>query len=446
MREATAERTLPHNLEAERSVLGAILLDNHAFNTAAELIVASDCFGGAHRAIFESMASLSERSEAIDPVTLREELERRDTLQLAGGSSYLASLVDGLPRVVNVEHYARIVKDKASLRALITSANSIIGKALDASEDTDDILDEAERSILEISENKVRRGFVSVRDLALETMSEVERLHERGDFITGLPTGFERLNALTAGFQPGDLIIVAGRPSMGKTAFALNVAQNAALQHSASIGIFSLEMSSQQLIRRLMTARAMVDAHKVATGFISQEETNKLLSALADFSEAKIFIDDSAALTVLEMRSKARRLKLEHGLDLLIIDYLQLMRSSGRVENRNLEIGAISRSLKALAKELEAPVVALSQLSRAPEARSGHRPQLSDLRESGNLEQDADVVAFIFREEVYNPDPELEGAAQLIIAKQRNGPTGDVPLAFLKPYTLFKDRADIDEY
>ena len=442
---AAAERTMPHSPEGERSVLGAVLLDNEAFNGAAEILVVGDFFSPAHRLIFESMIALSERTEPIDTVTLRDALERRGGLEAVGGPSYLASLMDGLPRALNIGHYARIVKDKASLRQLIGSASTIIDLALEGAEETDDILDRAEQSIFEVGQSKLRSGFLSIKDLAFETISEIEELHQRGDFVTGVSSGFPRLDAFTAGFQPGDLVIIAGRPSMGKTAFSLNVAQNVALRGNGCVGAFSLEMSSQQVVRRLITAEARVDAHKLATGFLSKNEVQKLIEMLHRLSEAKIFIDDSAALTVLEMRAKARRLKAEFGLDLLIVDYLQLVRGRSYEDNRNLELGTISRSLKALAKELEVPVIALSQLSRAPESRTGHRPQLSDLRESGNLEQDADVVAFIFREEIYSRDPEVSGTAELIIAKQRNGPIGTVQLAFLKPYTLFRELAAKDE-
>jgi len=442
--ETTKGRTLPHNLDAERSVLGAILLDNAAVNPAGETLIPEDFYGEAHRVVFEAMVALSEDNSAIDPVTVAERLERSSQLERAGGLGYLSTLMDGLPRALNVAQYARIVKDKASLRNLISSANAIITSAMVGEEDTDDIIDEAERRIFEIAEDKVKRGFLSIQDLAGETMKQLEELHERREFITGVPTGFKRLDTMTAGLQPGDLIIIAGRPSMGKTALALNIAQHVALRHGGSVGIFSLEMSTQQLIRRLMSSEAQVDNHKLATGFLSDKDLNDLLNALQYLASAKIFVDDTANPSLLEMRSKARRLKAEHGLDLLIIDYLQLM-SLGRFENRNLEIGAISRALKGLAKELELPVIALSQLSRAPEARSEHRPQLSDLRESGNLEQDADVVSFIYREEVYNPDPAVQGTAELIIAKQRNGPIGTVPLAFLKQYTAFKDRDDRDD-
>lgn len=439
------ERSLPHNLEVERSILGAVLLDNQAFNSAAQVVGADDFFGDSNRVIFTAMSALSERNEGIDPITLRAQLEKDDALDRAGGNAYISSLIDGMPTGGNVEQYARLVKDKASLRSLIGTSNEIIGMAMEGAVDTDELLDRAEHQIFEISEAKIRKGFLSVRDVAHDTMREIEELMERGDFVTGTPTGFSRLDAMTAGLQKGDLFILAARPSMGKTAFAINVAQHVALEAGGSVGIFSLEMSVQQLIRRMVTGVAQVDAHKLSTGFLSNEDKEKLLDALHRLSETKIFIDDSAAITVLEMRAKARRLSAEHGLDLLVVDYLQLMRGTTRTDNRNLEIGEISRGLKALAKELAIPVIALSQLSRAPETRSGHRPQLSDLRESGNLEQDADVVAFIFRPEVYSDDPELEGIAELIISKQRNGPIGNVPLAFLKAYTLFRDRADVDE-
>lgn len=439
------ERALPHNLEVERSILGAILLDNQAFNSAAQIVTAADFFGDSNSVIYAAMAELSEKNAGIDPITLRAQLERADTLDRAGGAAYISSLIDGMPTGGNIEQYARLVKDKASLRALIGTSNSIIGMAMEGAVDTDELLDRAEHSIFEISEAKIRRGFLSVRDVAADTMREIEELMERGDFVTGAATGFSRLDAMTAGLQPGDLFILAGRPSMGKTAFAINVAQHLALEGNGVVGIFSLEMSVQQLIRRMVTGVAQVDAHKLSTGFLSNDDKEKLLDALSRLSETKIFIDDSAAITVLEIRAKARRLAAEHGIDLLVVDYLQLVRGSIKTDNRNLEIGEISRGLKALAKELKVPILALSQLSRAPETRSGHRPQLSDLRESGNLEQDADVVAFIFRPEVYSDDPELDGIAELIISKQRNGPIGTVPLAFLKAYTLFKDRAAVDE-
>ena len=354
--EQTTERSLPHNLEVEKSILGAVLLDNGAFNTAAQVLISADFFSEANCFIYEAMMALSEKGQAVDPVTLREELERSDHLQRAGGAAYLSSLIDGLPSTTNVEQYARIVKDKSALRQLISASNQIIQSALDGGLDTDELLDRAEHAVFEISESKIRKGFVSVRDVALDTMKQIEELMERGDYVTGVPTGFSRLDAMTAGLQPGDLVILAARPSMGKTALALNIGQHVALEAGGSVGFFSLEMSVQQVIRRLITATAQVDAHKLATGFLSHKDKDALLDSLHKLSETKFFIDDTAGISVLEMRAKARRLKAEHGLDLLVIDYLQLMRGTGRVENRNLEIGEISRSIKALAKELEVPV------------------------------------------------------------------------------------------
>ena len=381
MQNVKTERALPHNLEVERSILGAILLDNQAFNSAAQIVTAEDFFGDSNAVIYAAMAALSERNAGIDPITVRAELERADTLDRAGGAAYISSLIDGMPTGGNIEQYARLVKDKASLRALIGTSNSIIHMAMEGAVDTDELLDRAEHSIFEISEAKIRKGFLAVRDVAADTMREIEELMERGDFVTGAATGFSRLDALTAGLQKGDLFILAGRPSMGKTAFAINVAQHVALEGGGVVGIFSLEMSVQQLIRRMVTGVAQVDAHKLSTGFLSNDDKEKLLDALHRLAETRIFIDDSAAITVLEMRAKARRLSAEHGLDLLVVDYLQLVRGSIKTDNRNLEIGEISRGLKALAKELAVPILALSQLSRAPETRSGHRPQLSDLRE-----------------------------------------------------------------
>lgn len=443
--ELTRGRTLPHNLDAEQSVLGAILLDNTAINPAGETLTPADFYGEAHRVVFEAMVALADDNSPIDAVTVAERLERAGQLARAGGLGYLSTLMDGLPRALNVAHYARIVKDKSSLRDLISSANTIITSAISGGEETDDIIDDAERRIFEIAEDKVKRGFLSIRDLAGETTTQLEELYERSDFVTGVSTGFKRLDNYTAGLQAGDLIIIAGRPSMGKTALALNIAQHVALRNDGSVGIFSLEMSTQQLVRRMISSEAQVDNQKINTGYLSKDELNVLVNTLELLASKKIFVDDAANPSLLEMRSKARRLKAEHGLDLLIIDYLQLM-SLDRFENRNLEIGAISRALKGLAKELEVPVIALSQLSRAPEARSRHRPQLSDLRESGNLEQDADVVSFIYREEVYSPeDKSNAGEATLIIAKQRNGPIGDVSLVFLKQFTTFKDRDDRDD-
>ena len=435
-----AERTLPHNLEAERSVLGAILLHNEAFNHAAELIGARDFFRDAHRRIFEKMVTLSERGEAIDLVTLKDELGRSGWLEEVGGPAYIASLVDGVPRAVNIEHYARIVKEKSTLRNLVYSANRILAAAYEAEEDASIILDRAEQDIFAIAEGSIREGFVSLHDLAHATFETIEQARARQQMVTGVPSGFVDLDELTAGFQPSDLIIIAARPSMGKTSLALNIAQHVGIRAGLSVGIFSLEMAKEQLFLRLLQAEAGIDGHRLRTGFIGEKDYTALAHAMGTLSESKIFIDDSPAIGVLEMRAKARRLKAEHGLDLLCVDYIQLMQGRGRFENRVLELASISRGLKGLAKEMRIPIIVLSQLSRAPESQR-RRPQLSDLRESGALEQDADVVLLIYREDMYEPTPENQGTAEIIIGKQRNGPTGIVRLAFVKEHARFGNLA-----
>jgi replicative DNA helicase len=440
-----AERTLPHNLEAERSVLGAILLHNDAFNLAAEVIDSNDFFRDAHRRIFDKMVTLAERGDAIDLVTLKEELGRSGDLDGVGGPAYIAALVDGVPRSTNVEHYARIIKEKATLRHLIFSANKILATAYEAEEEADTILDQAEHAIFQIADDKVRDGFVSLRDLAHGSLETIEKLHARKELITGVPTGFTDLDEMTSGLQPSDLVIVAARPSMGKTSLVLNMAQHVGTKTDMTVGVFSLEMSKEQLFLRMLTGEARIDAHRLRGGFIGDRDWGKLSQAIATLSEAKVYIDDTPSIGVLEMRAKCRRLASEHGLHMVIIDYVQLMQGRGRFENRTLELASISRSLKGLAKELRVPIVLLSQLSRAPESRSDHRPQLSDLRESGALEQDADVVMFIYREDMYGdksaPPTDTQGTAELIIAKQRNGPVGVVRLAFLREYTRFENLA-----
>ncbi len=442
---AVTDRTLPHNLEAERSVLGAILLHNHAFNLAAELIDSHDFFRDAHRRIFDKMVALNERGHPIDLVTLKEELGRTGDLEEVGGPAYIAALVDGVPRSTNVEHYARIIKEKSTLRHLIFSANKIVATAYNAEEEADLILDQAEHAIFAIADKKIRDGFVSLRDLAHASLDTIGQLHARQELITGVPTGFTDLDEMTSGFQPSDLVIIAARPSMGKTSLVLNIAQHVGTKTTRTVGIFSLEMSKEQLFLRLLTAEARIDAHRLRRGFLGERDWGRLSEAIGRLSDARIFIDDTPSIGVLEMRAKCRRLAAEHSLDLVVIDYIQLMQGRGRFENRTLELASISRSLKGLAKELNVPIVVLSQLSRAPESRSDHRPQLSDLRESGALEQDADVVLFIYREDLYldksQPPAENEGIAELIIGKQRNGPTGIVKLAFIREFTRFENLA-----
>ena len=440
-----AERSLPHNLEAERSVLGAILLQNDTFNIAAESIDSQDFYRDAHRRIWDKMVKLAERGDAIDFITLKEELARAGDLDDVGGPAYIAALVDGVPRSTNVAHYARIIKEKATLRNLIFASNKILASAYDGEDDAEMILDQAEHAIFAIADDKVSDGFVSMRDLAQTSLDTIEQLQSKKELITGVPTGFVDLDEMTSGLQKGDLIIVAARPSMGKTSLVMNIAQHVGTKTDMTVGVFSLEMSKEQLFLRMLTSEARIDAHRLRGGFLGERDWGKLSQAIGTLSEAKIFIDDTASIGVLEMRAKCRRLASQYGLHLIIIDYVQLMQGRGKFENRTLELASISRSLKGLAKELAVPVILLSQLSRAPEARSDHRPQLSDLRESGALEQDADVVAFIYREEQYvdknNPPPEALGTAEIIIGKQRNGPTGVVKLAFLKEYTRFENLA-----
>ncbi len=437
------DRTLPHNLEAEKCVLGAILINNHAFNQAAEVIDATDFFREAHRRIFEKMVALTDRSEPVDLVTLNDELARSNELDGVGGPAYISALTDGVPRSANVEYYAKIVKEKATLRRLIQSATDVLARAYDAEEDADELLDAAERSIFQIADDRMRSGFVKLSDLVDASHQMLEKLEEHRGIVTGVPSGFVELDEKTSGFQPSDLVIVAARPSMGKTSLVLNIASHCGIEAGKTVGMFSLEMSKEQLFLRLLTSEARVDAHRFRGGYFGEQDYSRLAAALGRLHDAKVFIDDSPAIGILEMRAKARRLKLEHGLDMLVIDYLQLMQGRGKFENRQQELASISRSLKVLAKELNVPILALSQLSRAPEARGDHRPQLSDLRESGALEQDADVVLFIFREEMYSndgePKPDIEGVAEIIIGKQRNGPVGTVRLAFLKQYTRFEN-------
>ena len=440
---SAAERTLPHNLEAERSVLGAILVHNDAFNTAAQVIDSGDFYRDAHRRIFDKMVALNERNQAIDFVTLKEELSRGGDLDDVGGPAYVAGLADGVPRATNVEYYSRIVKEKATLRNLIYAANKIVTNAYEADQEPDLILDEAESAIFSIADDKLKAGFVQMRDLVKDSFPKIEQLFEQKRLITGVPTGFVDLDEMTRGFQPGDLIIVAARPSMGKTSLVLNIAQYCSTQPEHTVGFFSLEMSKESLFLRLLTSEAQIDSHRMMSGAIGQKDYGKISHALETLSAMKLHIDDTANIGVLEMRAKARRLKSEHGLSMLAVDYIQLMTGRGRFENRTLELASISRSLKGLAKELSVPIVVLSQLSRAPEARSDHRPQLSDLRESGALEQDADVVILIYRDDAYNRDPNNPdaGTAELILAKQRNGPTGVVKLAFLREQTRFANLA-----
>ncbi|MGA7686094.1 MAG: replicative DNA helicase [Terriglobales bacterium] len=437
---------MPANIEAERSILGAILLDNHAFNDAAEHLKPEDFSLDAHRRIYARMMDLSESSKPIDIITLVEELEQKKDLQAIGDVGYVSSLLDGVPDRPSIDHYVRIVRDKAILRGLISVSSSAIAKASEQADPADDILNDAEAAIFALSEKRIGQGFQGIQDIVRNSFGSIDALLQRGQRITGLATHYTELDEMTSGLQKSDLVILAARPSMGKTSFAMNIAENAAIDDGKTVGIFSLEMSSEALLQRLLCSRAIVDAHKMRTGSLWADDMKKVGRAMEELANAQIFIDDTPGITLSEMRAKARRLKQSRGqLDLLVVDYLQLMSGgSKRFENRTQEVSAISRGLKAIAKELQVPVMALSQLSRAPESRGGdHRPQLSDLRESGSIEQDADVVMFIFREEIYRPDDlELKGRAEIIMAKQRNGPIGKFHLAFLHNSTRFANLAD----
>src|SRR5215470_3356909 len=446
----SVDRGLPASAEAERAILGAILLDNTAYSQAAEYLRADDFSLDSHRRIYLRMMELAEESRPIDFVTLTEQLGQHKEIEAVGGVAYVTSLTDGLPRVKNIEQYVRIVKDKALLRCLIHAASNAIQKAYEQDAPAEEIVDSAESAIFQISEKRIGVGFQGITEIVRDSFGSIDKLYERGQRITGLETHFEDLDNLSSGLQKSDLINIAARPSMGKTAFAINIAENAAVMDRKVVGVFSLEMSRESLLLRMLCSQARVDSHKLRMGFLSREDRAKLVGGLGALLEAPIFIDDTPGISISEMRAKCRRLQQAQGrLDMVVVDYLQLVSGSPsgggrRYENRTQEVSAISRGLKALAKEMRCPVVALSQLSRAPETRTGNnRPQLSDLRESGSIEQDGDVVAFIFREEVYKPDdPDLEGKAELIIAKQRNGPTGVVKLAFIKRSTRFENLAN----
>ncbi len=429
----------PQNIEAEQSILGGVLIDNDALNTVIEFLKDGDFYREAHQKIFKSMIALSEKNEPLDLITLTNELKKKKELEDIGGASYLAGLVESVPTAANIAYYAKIVKEKSILRKLISTATEIVTQSYQEGKDLEDFLDEAEQAIFRISENQVRPAFYPIKEIVKESFKVIERLYEKKELITGVPSGFKDLDRKTAGFQNADLIIVAGRPSMGKTALCLNIAQHAAITTKIPTAIFSLEMSKEQLAIRMLCSEARVDSARLRSGFLSESDWPKLTMAAGALSDAPIFIDDSAAISVLELRAKARRLKADRGLGLVIVDYLQLMRGRSGVERREQEISEISRSLKALAKELNIPVIAISQLSRKAEDRPGRRPQLSDLRESGAIEQDADVIIFIYRDEVYNPDSDQRGTAEVIIGKQRNGPTGKADLSFISEFTTFKD-------
>ena len=430
----------PQNLEAEQSILGAVLIDNEALPKVLEILDPGDFYKLSHKKIFNAMTDLFDKNEPIDLITLTDQLKRKDELDAVGGLSYLSSLVDMTPTSANIRYHSKIVREKALLRGLIQSAQDISSRVYEDNLDAEDLVDYAEKAIFHISDKKIKASFVTLKDVIKDSFEMIENLYDKKDTITGVPSGFSDLDDLTTGFQKGDLIIVGGRPSMGKTAFALNVAQYVGLEVREPVAIFSLEMAKEQLAFRMLCAEALVNSNSIRKGFIKKEDWHKLTSAASNLTGAPIFIDDSSGVTVLELRAKARRLKMEHGLSLIIVDYLQLMRGKGSFERREQEISDISRSLKGLAKELSVPVIAVSQLNRSVEQRRPPTPILADLRESGAIEQDADVILFLYRDEIYNKDSK-KGIAEIIIAKQRNGPTGNVHLSFLSNCTRFMNMA-----
>lgn len=435
----------PQNIEAEQSVLGAIIFDNEALPKALEILSSDDFYKETHRRLYNAMCGLFEKNEPIDIVTLTDYLRRTDELEAVGGISYLSLLANSVPTSANIRYHAKIVREKALLRSLIQTATHITSRVYEDSLDADEMVDYAERMIFDIADKRTKTSFASLKDVIKDTFKMIEHLYDKKEAITGVPSGFKDIDELTSGFQPGDLIIIGGRPGMGKTAFALNIAQHVAIDLKEPVAVFSLEMSKEQLAMRMLCSESMVNASHVRKGFISKQDWPKLTNAAGRLADAPIFIDDSSAITVLEVRAKARRLKMEHGgLSLVVVDYLQLMRSRGNFERREQEISEISRSLKALAKELKVPVVALSQLNRAVEQRGEKKPTLADLRESGAIEQDADVIMFIYRDEIYNKNnPSNKGKAEVILAKQRNGPTGTVNLTYLADSTRFVDFASM---
>ncbi len=436
------DRVPPQNVEAEQSVLGAMMIEREAISKVSEIIRPEDFYREAHRLIFNAMLELFNKNEAVDLVTVVEVLRRDEKLEGAGGIAYVSALANSVPTAANVVYHARIVEEKALLRQLINTATHVAGMGYEANEEVAVIMDKAEKMILEVASRKAGQEFASIKNIIFDVFDKVSELYSSRGGITGLPTGFKDLDKLTSGLQPSDLILIAARPSMGKTAFVLNIAQNIAIKEKKSVAFFSLEMSKEQLVQRMLCAEAPIDAQRLRIGELENNDWDKLVRAADRLAAAPIFIDDTAGITVMEMRSKARRLKIEHDLQLIIIDYLQLMQGSAgssRSENRQQEISEISRSLKALARELKVPVIALSQLSRGVESRQVKKPMLSDLRESGSLEQDADIVAFIYREDYYEPETERKNITDIIVAKHRNGPVDSVQLFFHKQFTKFSD-------
>lgn len=431
------DRIPPQNIEAERSTIGSMLLEKEAIFRAVELLKPDDFYKEAHRIIYQTVVELTNRNEPVDLVTVTEDLRQKNQLDSVGGVPYLTGLVNAVPTAANIEYYARIVEEKALLRALIHSASTIVSQGYEGAEEIDKILDQAEQSIFKVTQRRSSRGYVFLKDILNEAFERIERLFETKGGVTGIPTGYADLDRITAGLQPSDLIILAARPSMGKTTFALNIAEHAAIELKVPVIVFSLEMGKEQLAMKMLCSEAGVDNQRLRTGSLVESDWPKLSRALGRLGEAKMYIDDTPGVSVMEVRAKARRIKAEGGLGMIVIDYLQLMQHRGKSESRQQEVSEISRSLKALARELHVPVIALSQLSRAVEQRTSKVPGLADLRESGSLEQDADIVCFLYRDEYYNPDSEKKGIAELIIAKHRNGPLGSVEFFFQKECSKF---------
>lgn len=434
-------RIPPHSLEAEQSVLGAMILDKEAINTAIEMIRPYDFYRQANKEIFEAILTLFNKNEPVDLITLSEELKRRDVLEHTGGVTYLADLSSSVATTANTKYYCKIVEEKSILRKLIHSCDDVMGKSYEDSEEVNMIIEHAEKSIFDITQGRNKEGFSPLSEVLLTSFSQIEQRAANKSELTGLTTGFIDLDSKLSGLQKSDLLLLAARPSMGKTALGINIATNSALKAGAKVAIFSLEMSKEQLVQRIIASTAHVDLQNIISGRLEEKEWIDIIDSMAPLSQAKIYIDDTAGISLMELKAKCRRLKIEQGLDLILIDYLQLMQLEGRQESRQQEISTISRGLKIIAKEMECPVIALSQLSRAPELRSDHRPILSDLRESGAIEQDADIVMFLYRDDYYHEDSEKQNIGEVIIAKHRNGPTGNLELTFKKEYTKFVNMA-----
>lgn len=442
--ETALEKIPPQNLEAEMAVLGSMLLDEEAMSVAFEHLDRNSFYKDSHRKIFESILGLYNANKAVDLITLTDELKKNANLDEVGGVSFLAALVNSVPTSANISHYVAIVREKSILRTLINNATRIVSLCYESEGNIDEVVDSAEKFIFEVSDRRQQSSYIHLKEIVKDSIETIDKLYQKKAHVTGVPTGYIDFDIKTAGLQASDLIVIAGRPSMGKSAFAIGVAEYVGVTEKMPVAIFSLEMAKEQLVQRMLCSHAKVDAHKVRTGYLATSDWPRLTAAAGKLSEAPIFIDDSPSISVMELRAKARRLKAHQDIKLIILDYMQLMRGSANIENRQQEISEISRSLKALARELNVPIIAISQLSRAVESRTDHRPQLSDLRESGAIEQDADVVVLILREEYYNPTPENQGMAEVIIAKQRNGPVGSLKLAFIKEYTRFENIARIE--